>query len=127
MAGGRIRTSTVLLMIAFFGVLALWVSVRPSTLEQSEEVAVRQSTTTTHRTVTRTETPTPTPTPTRTPTPTPSATAKGKGATAPPLAPTPSPTPGEKSPISQVLPHGHSSSQESTPDPQQPAPAAVPH
>lgn len=80
--GGRMRTSTALLGMAFVGVLLLWVAVRPDPAEITEEL-VRVRTT---RTVTEENSaerrapapvvrppevvePTPTPTPTRTPAP----------------------------------------------------------
>ncbi|HEY2834057.1 MAG TPA: hypothetical protein VGJ14_16635 [Sporichthyaceae bacterium] len=134
LAGGRIRTSTVLLLIAFLGVLTLWVSVRPTTEEQVEQVAVRHKTT--HRTVTRTIRPTPTPTPSAVSTAPP---AKGGPAEVPaplPVAPAPTTTPGQTGPpagsISHVLAPGHSAPAAtpppdgSTPAPPPPAPNAQP-
>jgi len=128
--GGRARTSTVLLLVAFLGVLTLWVSVRPST----QEVVVRQT-----RTITTQDTELPRRAPvtaaTRrpTPTPTPLATANnGKASSAPgtvpaplPVAPPPDATPGQSpaptGSLSQILPPG-----QATPAPPPPTDAAAP-
>ncbi|HEY3603302.1 MAG TPA: hypothetical protein VGL04_01425, partial [Sporichthyaceae bacterium] len=77
-AGGRVRTSTVFLLVAFIGVLTLWVSVRPTTASTTEEVLVRHTTSkkTAPQTVEEDQSPRPRrETPSPTPTPTPSATA----------------------------------------------------
>jgi hypothetical protein len=93
LVGGRVRTSTVLLLVAFVGVLTLWVSVRPTTAETTEEVLVRHTTKSTSQDTDfsdqprRTVPPRPSVTPTPTPTPLVAPVGKGKGATTAPLAP----------------------------------------
>jgi hypothetical protein len=133
MAGGRVRTSTVILTVAFIAVLTLWVSVRPTTASTTEEVLVRHTTTKKTAPVSDEKdqqspaprvTPSPTPTATLTPTPAGTVLPKGKKSTAAPtpvngpgalpIAPPPSPgdsaAPGQTSPpagsISQILPPG---------------------
>jgi len=131
------RTSTLLLMVAFFGVLALWVSVRPTTAETTDEVLVRHTTRTTteesDESRRRESTPTPTakPTPSATPTPVVPAVKKGvpgpaapvqtKAPNAPlPVAPAPSFLPLRSSPSSfGILPPHHNNS---TPQPDAAAP-----
>jgi hypothetical protein len=127
LVGGRVRTSTVFLLVAFVGVLTLWVSVRPTTASTTEEVLVRHTTSkktavTDEEEQDRRAVPIAprrvTPSPTATPTPTPTATAiatalpKGKqGKNAPgalPVAPPPTAGPTDSAApsgsLSQILP-----------------------
>jgi hypothetical protein len=110
--GGRIRSSTVALMLSFFAVLTVWILVRPVPVQATEEVSYDNGVVTVRKT-TRTEgkttvvEPTPTPSPTATPTPKPTPVPKpasgkptpaGTPAPTPPgvgglLAPAPAPTP----------------------------------
>ncbi|HUR73604.1 MAG TPA: hypothetical protein VMZ00_04965 [Sporichthya sp.] len=98
--GGRIRSSTLALMVSFLAVLTVWIMVRPVPVQVTEEVTYDNGVVTvrkTTRTDGRTEA-TPTPTPKSTPTPkaspTPAAgSAKPTPATgAPTSKPNPEPT-----------------------------------
>lgn len=125
--GGRIRTSTALLGLAFVGVLLLWLAVRPDPSEVTEEVVRVRTTRTTIKEaekqaeeerkrqveeVRRSYAPTPTATLTPTPTPTVPVKPPRKGAT-PGTKPA---TPGASVPPGVPVPPGESPSPSGTSD-----------
>ena len=90
---GRVRTSTLGLLLSFVAVLTLWVMVRPEPLTVTEEVVTVRTTKNRPSEPTPTPQPTITPTPRPTETPKPTATPKPGNATPGPGAVTATPTP----------------------------------
>ena len=91
---GKVRTSTLGLLLSFFAVLTLWVLVRPEPVTITEEALCSDGTCVTVRKTQRGSSgPTPTPQPTITPSPTPRPSVTPKP-TPTPKAATPTPDPG---------------------------------
>ena len=93
---GRVRTTTLGLLLGFFAVLTLWVLVRPEPVTITEEALCRDGTCVTVRKTQRGG-PTPTPQPTITPTPSPRPLVTPKPAP-PPKTAEPAPDPGAVTP-----------------------------